>query len=473
MTIMKNLSIWLLCFMAFFVFPYCQNSLLANDLRDLKKISDAFETLTEMVTPAVVQVFVTSYAPGTGLTSGGLVYKQRGTGSGVILDPEGYIVTNLHVVEGAISLKALLPRPSVVEAEYKSILKPEGKLVNAQIIGVDRETDLAVIKIEGTGFPYLKFGDSDLINKGELVFAFGSPLGLENSVSMGVVSSVARQLVPEDPMIYIQTDTPINPGNSGGPLVNTSGEVVGINTLIFSHSGGSEGIGFAAPSNIVENVYSQIRKYGRVRRGHIGVRAQTITPQLASGLNLPMEHGVILSDVYPDGPAYKVGLTPGDIVLTLDDKKMENGRQFDVNIYRKRVREVIQLEILRGEKKRKFWLPVQESKDDQDRFLDMVTPEKNLIPRLGVLVIDIDEKLKKILPALRKENGVLVAARAADAPYWNYGLIPGDIICQLNRQSVATIDDLQLLLEKYQKGDAVVLEVQRRNEMIYVAFEIE
>ena len=152
---------------------------------------------------------------------------------------------------------------------------------------------------------------------------------------------------------------------------------------------------------------------------------------------------------------------------------MENGRQFDVNIYRKRVNEVVQLEILRGEQKRKFWLPVQESKDDQDRFLDMVTPEKNLIPRLGVLVIDINEELKKILPVLRKENGVLVAARAADAPYWNYGLIPGDIICQLNREPVLTIENLQLILEKYQKGDAVVLEVQRRIEMIYVAFEIE
>jgi serine protease Do len=469
----KHFSFILMAFITWIANSFYPTNLFADDLRDLEKISNAFESLTEKVSPAVVQVSVTSYAPGTGLTGGGLIYKQRGMGSGVLIDPSGYIITNYHVVEGAISLKILLPKTSEASEEYQSILKPEGKSIRAEIIGVDRETDIAVIKIDGTELPYLTFGDSDLLNKGELVFAFGSPLGLENSVSMGVISSVARQLVPEDPMIYIQTDTPINPGNSGGPLVNAAGEVVGINTLIFSHSGGSEGIGFAAPSNIVQNVYAQIRKYGKMRRANIGVRVQTITPVLAAGLNLPLQHGVILSDVYPDGSAYKAGLRPGDIVLTLDNKKMENGRQFEVNLYRKSINEVVQLEILRGKQKKKFWIPAQESKENQDLLLEMVTPEKNLIARLGVLVLDLDESLKKVMPVLRKEEGVVVVARAVDAPFLNLGLIPGDIIFQLNNQAVPNIENLRLQLQTYQAGDAIVLEVQRRNELIFVAFEIE
>ena len=193
-------------------------------------------------------------------------------------------MTNTHVVENATQHRSRVTTRSRDRGAGRSILKRQGRTVGAQIVAIDHETDIAVVKVDAHGLPPLPFGDSDSLRSGQLVLAFGSPLGLESSVSMGVVSAVARQLTPDDPMIYIQTDATINPGNSGGALVDTSGRLVGVNTLIYSQSGGSEGIGFAAPSNIVRNVFAQIRKQGRVRRGEIGVSSQTITPLMAEAL---------------------------------------------------------------------------------------------------------------------------------------------------------------------------------------------
>src|SRR4029079_2165764 len=221
---------------------------------------------------------------------------ERSSGSGVIVDSDGYIVTNTHVVENATRIEVELPPDPAVAGRGRSIVRRRGRTVGAQVVAIDHETDIAVVKVEAHGLPPLQFGDSDALRSGQIVLAFGSPLGLESSVSMGVVSAVARQLTPDDPMIYIQTDATINPGNSGGALVDTAGRLVGINTLIYSQSGGSEGIRFAAPSNIVRNVFTQIRKHGRVRRGEIGVTTQTITPLMAEALGLSFDAGVVLPD---------------------------------------------------------------------------------------------------------------------------------------------------------------------------------
>ena len=221
--------------------------------------------------------------------------RQRSGGSGVIVDPSGYVLTNAHVIAGARRVQVMLATRVEPLPGQASILKPQPKLWEAEIIGVDSETDLAVLKIDQSDLPFLLLGDSDTLRPGQLVFALGSPLGLENSVTMGIVSSVARQLERDHPMIYIQTDTAINPGNSGGPLVNADGHVVGINTLIFSQSGGNEGIGFAAPSNIARAVFEQIRDHGHVRRGEIGVQAQTITSGLAAGSGLFLVTGASCS----------------------------------------------------------------------------------------------------------------------------------------------------------------------------------
>ena len=229
-------------------------------------------------------------------------------------------------------------------------------------------------------------------------------------------------------MIYIQTDTPINPGNSGGPLVDLHGRVVGINTFILSQSGGSEGIGFAAPSNIAQNVFTQLSKGGNVRRGSIDVHAQSITPELAQGLNLANDWGVIVGDVVPGGSADRAGLKEGDIILTLNGKVMENARQLEVNIYRHAIGERVSLEVLRGAAKLKVDVAVAARDPDPERFSASVSVAKNRVQRFGVLGITLDAKTARELPPLRKHEGVLVAARVATSFPGEDQLLPGDVI---------------------------------------------
>ncbi|HET9195795.1 MAG TPA: trypsin-like peptidase domain-containing protein [Vicinamibacterales bacterium] len=436
-----------------------------------RDLSQTLAATTRVVTPAVVEIFATSYAPGDGVVarSADLVSTQRASGSGVIVDADGYIITNAHVVRGAQRVRVELSVP----ADGRSILRTRGRSVTGQIVGVDVETDLAVVKIEERNLPTLTFGDSDELSAGQLVLAFGSPLGLNNSVSLGVISSVARQLEPESPMIYVQTDASINPGSSGGPLVDVRGRLVGINTLIVSQTGGNDGLSFAAPSNIVRAVYDQIRKFGRVRRGEIGIRAQTITPELATGLLLPRNSGVILADVIPGSPAAQAGIRPGDIVLALDGKAMENGRQLHVNLYRRLIGDVIALDVLRDGQTLKVAVAMTE-RHDPFSSLQSADPRQNLVPRLGILGVDLDPRIATMLPVLRVKSGVVVASTAArgiDAR--EGGLAAGDVVYAVNRKPVATVAELRTALDQLKSGDAVVLHLERRGELLFLAFTVE
>jgi serine protease Do len=287
------------------------------------------------------------------------------------------------------------------------------------------------------------------------------------------VSAAARQIKEDSPMIYIQTDASINPGNSGGPLVDMSGHVVGLNTMIFSQSGGSEGIGFAIPSDTLLNVYTQIRKEGHVHRGQIGANVETITPLLAAGLGLTQDWGVLVADATPDGPADKSGVKPGDVVLSLDGKPMENARQLQVNLWRFPVGDKVSLEVLRGADRLTMDVPVTAQDDDPQRFADLVNPEKNLIPKLGILGVEIDRKLAPILPDLRKQYGIVVAARAAESDGLDVDLRPGDVIYAINTEPTSTIASLNGALAQMKSGDAVVLQVERDGQLMYVSFEME
>jgi serine protease Do len=440
---------------------------------DLSQVSRSFEQLALKVSPAVVQVIVSGYAPVALGDAQSVLSKQRSGGSGVILDSDGYIVTNAHVVDGAQRVQVLLASRISAPASQSSILKARPRPLDARIVAIDRETDLAFLKIEEDGLPSLLLSDSDALQQGQLVFAFGSPLGLENSVTMGIVSSVARQFEPDDPMIYIQTDTAINPGNSGGPLVDTDGQIVGINTLILSQSGGNEGLGFAAPSNIVRAVYRQVRDKGVILRGEIGVRAQTITPLLAEALALPQDWGVLAADVEPGGPGDIAGLQVGDVILSLDGKVMENGRQFQVNLYRYSIGDVVNLDVLRGQEQKAVQVAVLERTRDPERFLRMVSRERNLIPQLGILAIGVNRDLAKLLPPLRRPAGVIVAALVADGPYWKTEFQPGDVIHAVNRTPVGDLPDLRKALEPIQPGDALAIQIERDGELFFALFQFE
>jgi len=433
----------------------------------LSDLSSSLEVLVNRVRPAVVQIFSTGYAAAeeNDTTTTSLLTKQHSTGSGVIVAEDGYIITNAHVVRGARLIQVRLP------SQRRDQLA--ARLLEAKLVGMDREIDIAVIRIEKTGLPHLPLGDSERLRQGELVMAFGNPLGLEGSVSMGIVSSTGRQLHPDDLMAYIQTDAPINPGNSGGPLIDSHGRVVGINTFILTQSGGSEGLGFAVPSNLVNRVYTQIRKEGHVHRGRIGVYAQTITPAIATGLGLAQDTGVILSDVEPEGPADKAGAKVADIVLTLNGKIMRTAPQLEMEIFRTPMGQKMTLAVLRGSDHLSIEVPVEESEDDPQRFADMVNPEDNLVPRLGILGIGIDKKLAALLPDLRNAYGVVVAAGSATDPASGTGLKPGDVIYSVNGSPVSTVAALKGKINEFKPGQEVIMQIERSGRLMYVTLDLE
>ena len=441
----------------------------------LADLSRSLQELAAKVSPSVVQIFVTGYAPpdDEDRAASGEPQLERSSGSGVIVDADGYIVTNAHVVENATRIEVELPFDATGGPRGRSILKRRGRTVGAQIVSIDHETDIAVVKVEAVGLPTLTFGDSDALRSGQLVLAFGSPLGLASSVSLGVVSAVARQLTPEDPMIYIQTDATINPGNSGGALVDTGGRLVGINTLIYTQSGGSEGIGFAAPSNIVRNVFTQIRKHGRVRRGEIGVNTQTITPLMAEALGLTFDAGVVLSDVTPGSPAAKAGLEPGDVVLSLDGKPMENGRQFRINVYTRGVGEQVAVEVRRGARTLNVRVPVVERANDTGELEALIGSQQVLRP-LGVVALDLTAPIAAMLPPVRRQKGAVVARVTPETPYSQQGrLQPGDVIYALNAKVVMSVEDLKSAASELKPGAAAVLLVERESTLMYLAFRLE
>jgi serine protease Do len=475
MRAVRDLSVAVVVLVLFTVPAGAQTAAPARPAPPLSDLSRSLQDLATKISPSVVQIFVTGYAPPDqeDRAATGEPQLERSSGSGVILDPDGYIVTNAHVVENATRIEVELPFDATGGAPGRSILRRRGRIAGAQIVAIDDETDLAVVKVEASGLPALTFGDSDALRSGQLVLAFGSPLGLESSVTMGVVSAVARQLTPEDPMIYIQTDATINPGNSGGALVDTEGRLVGINTLIYTQSGGSEGIGFAAPSNIVRNVFLQIRKNGRVRRGEIGVTTQTITPLMAEALGLTFDAGVVLADVAPRSPAAKAGLEPGDIVLSLDGKPMENGRQFRINVYTRGVGELVAVEVRRGSRTLTVRVPVVERENDTAR-LEALIGSQQVIRTLGVVALDLTPAIAGMLPEIRRDKGAVVARVTPEAPYSQQGrLQPGDVIYALNGRAIGGVEELKTASSTLKPGGAAVLLVERQSSLMYLAFRVE
>jgi len=404
----------------------------------------SIRTVSERVNQSVVRVLVAGYAPVPGevSTPTSLLAREQRSGSGIVVDDAGHILTNAHVVAGGTRLSVVLPSPPQ-DLARRSILPRPGDEEPATLVGIDLETDLALLRVDRADLVPLDLADSDGVRPGDLVLAFGSPLGLEGSVSLGVVSAVARQPSPESPMVYIQTDAAINPGSSGGPLVDTRGRVIGVNTFIASQSGGNEGLAFAAPSNIARAIVDQLRETGRVRRGILGVHAQTVTPALARGLGLDQRWGVVLADVYPGGPADLAGLAPGDLVVSLDGKLMENARQLDVNVYQRTLGEQVRLVVRRDGREIEVTVPVVERPDDPSRLAGLADPRENTVERLGIVGLDLTPELSRMIPTLREAQGVVVAAGAASGPFR-----PGDVIHAVGDAVVEDLATLRAALDR-------------------------
>jgi serine protease Do len=438
----------------------------------LHVFSESVQQLSSKVTKSVVQILTTGFGLSTDddKTDTAYLEPQRGIGAGVILSSDGLIVTNAHVIQGARKIRVRLQ--GLDKQEAAELAAPHGP-IEAKLVGVDDLTDLAVLKIDVAGLPALQLADSNDLKQGQVVFAFGSPLGLENSVSMGVISATARQIDPDKPEIYIQTDAPINPGNSGGPLVDVDGQVVGINTFILSQSGGNEGLGFAIPSDVVRSVFDQIRTKGHVHRGQIGVYLRTITPDLVEGLHLPVNRGVVLEDVLPDSAAAKAGLEVGDVVVSVGGKPVNDVRHFALDLYTYKIGEKADIGVLRDGKQQTIAVTVTERPDDPQRFADMLTGPDNLVSRLGVVALTITPDLRGELGDLRLPAGVLVAARTPTSTLLGQGPQPGDIIHSVNGTPVKDLATLKQALHKIKPGDVIVLQIERSGELSYLVLESE
>jgi serine protease Do len=441
---------------------------------ELRRMNESVDALIRKVSPSVVQILVSGYGQieetehgNTGVVIG----RQRAIGSGFVIDSSGYIITNAHVVKGAQRVQVVLSSANSDDSA-EGLLSAKTSLVPARIIGVATEIDLALLKVDVAGLSALKLASYRNLHQGESVFAFGSPEGLRNTVTHGIISAVARQTDPDSAMVYIQTDAPINPGNSGGPLVNVEGEVVGVDTFILSQSGGNEGLGFAIPSGVVNITYQQLRKFGHLHRPEIGISVQTITQPLADGLKLPRNFGIVISDVLPGGPSEAAGLRIGDTLLAIDGKPAGSVPYVAFHLMSRESGDKVHLDVLRGNLRLGFDVALMDPPKDMDHVTALADPEKNLVPALGILALEIDERIAAMVPELRDPFGIIVAARAAGATS-EVPLATGDVIRTLNGEPMTTLDRLRNALKRLPPGAAVALQIQRDQKLMYVAFTLD
>jgi len=381
----------------------------------------------------------------------------------VVVDPSGYIVTNNHVVEGATQITVTLS---------------DRREFAAKVIGTDPKTDLAVIKIEAKDLPALKWAEYEKLQAGDLVLAFGSPFGLSSTVTLGIISALGRGNVGiADYEDFIQTDAAINPGNSGGALVNMNGDLIGINTAIFSRTGGSEGIGFAIPSSIALDIVESLQKTGKVVRGWMGVAIQEITPALAKSFKLPEQRkGVLVSDVNENGPSYEAGIKRGDVVVAFNGKDVQSVSQLRNLVARTMVGRDAQVKILRDGKEQTLNVKVAERPSDEvlakrepapKEPTETIKPPDNVLAGLRIQALDPAMMSQMNIPA--KTTGVVIASVEAGSSAEAAGLQRGDVIQEVNHEVVKNLDDYQKAANKIKRDELAVLLLSRQGNNLFVA----
>jgi serine protease Do len=442
----------------------------------LTSLDQAMESVAARVTPAVVNIAVTSKGspehavadddqeevpPGIEQFFGQSEPQhpqplQHGVGSGVIISPDGYIVTNNHVVDGAIQVRVTLH---------------DRRTMNAKVVGVDKLTDLAVLKIDATDLPSIAWGDSAKLQPGETVLAFGSPFGyFRFSVTRGIVSALDRPNPysddPRKPGDFIQTDAAINPGNSGGPLVNAHGELVGIDTFIVSESGSFSGAGFAIPSQIVHSVAEQLMKSGSVRHGYLGMSMNDVTPDNAHFFNLQNASGVIVAEVTPNSPASRAGLKRGDVITLLNGQKVIDGSGLQVTVSEETPGTNITLGILRNGKPQTLDLTVGEYRANLQDTNDSgeATPQG---AKIGIGVVDLTPDIREQLQVPDQVDGIAVQSVRPGSPAEDAGIAPGDVILEVDRQAVKSANQFVGAVHANPLGNDILLLVWSKGGTSY------
>ncbi len=396
--------------------------------------------------------FFRRYAPPHGMPKD---FESKSLGSGFIISSDGYILTNTHLVDGAEEINVKLTD----KREFR-----------AKLIGADRRTDIALLKIDATGLPKVTQGDPEKLKVGEWVVAIGAPFGFENSVTAGIVSAKGRSLAQENFVPFIQTDVAINPGNSGGPLFNMKGEVVGINSQIYSRTGGFMGLSFAIPIDVATDISNQLIASGKVSRGRIGVLIQEVTKELAESFGLPKPSGALVASVQKGGPAEKAGVEPRDVILKFDGKTVTSSGDLPRIVGATKPGAKVQMQVWRNGATKDITITVDELPADEKPGARGGKRGKapDTSNRIGLSLSELTAEQKK---QLEVDNGLLVedmapgiAARA--------GVRPGDVILSINNQDVKTVDDFNQLLNKVPKGRNIALLIRRGDTTTFITMKV-
>jgi serine protease Do len=381
---------------------------------------------------------------------------ENSLGSGFFISADGYIITNYHVVKDAEEIVVRL----VDRREFE-----------AKVIGADQQSDIAVLKVDETGLPTVKLGDSDKLRVGEWVMAIGSPFQFDQSVTAGIVSAKGRPLPNENYIPFIQTDVAINPGNSGGPLFNLDGEVVGVNSQIYSRTGGFMGLSFAVPINLVKDVYRQLREKGRVTRGWLGVWIQEVDRDLAESFGMEIPHGAAVTRVIPDSPAAKAGFEIGDVVTAFNGRQVMNDTDLPPMVGGTGIGKSVPVEIIRKGEKRVLRVTIDELPENADQIAraDTERSESTATNRLNIVVKDLTQQQRE---ELELDHGILIEG-VNIGPASRAGLRPGDVLLLINNEKVQNIGQFEQIIADLPKDKPVAMLVQRRGNPIFLALKLD
>ncbi|OGW19922.1 MAG: hypothetical protein A2X55_03810 [Nitrospirae bacterium GWB2_47_37] len=440
--------------------------------KQMEETSRAFSEIVKAVSPAVVNIsstktvkkqptpfdeffdFLYPFPDGKGKR-----WKEQSLGSGVIVSPDGYIVTNNHVIEQADEIRVILI---------------DKKSFKAKVIGADPKSDIAIIKIDAKGLPMVPWGDSEKLQVGEFVLAIGNPFGLSHTVTMGIISAVGRADVGiTDYENFIQTDAAINPGNSGGPLVNIRGEIIGINTAIFSKTGGYQGIGFSVPSGMVRLVMDQLIKQGKVTRGWLGVTIQEITPEIAKKFGLKASEGALVSDVAKGSPSHRAGVMRGDVILELNGKKIRDVASLRNMVAQSNIGSQVDIKILRRDREITLKAIIMELPSEMGEVIPSSSRAPNSAGNAlsGITVMDLNAAIAKQLGMDKDEKGVVIIKVEYGASAEDAGVRKGDVIQEIDRQRINGLNDFNKAVSKIKQGDTVLLFINRGGKRLYTALQ--